>query len=96
MVLTTTTDAKQNYKLAAVVAANINYPASPDTNPDLVEQMRLGQDKVKTEKEKNKAAKEARKAWNKAALATKKETKEKSKTDEEDKDYCEELYIVNA
>ena len=42
VVFTTTKNAKDIYKLAPVVATNINYPTSPDTDPDLVEQMRLG------------------------------------------------------
>ena len=46
MVLTTTTDTKDIYKIASVVTANINYPVLSYTSPDLVERMQLGRDKI--------------------------------------------------
>ena len=42
MVQTTTTDAREIYKLAPVVAASINYAVSTNNNPALVAQMTIG------------------------------------------------------
>ena len=99
MVWTTTTDAREIYKVTPVMAASINYAALTNDDFSLVAQITLGRRHVKTEKIKRDVAKLAKRARKEATKAAAKEAKnkesKKNKTDEGDNDYVE-MYTVNS